>query len=366
MSRDIVLGKIIKNINDICDRIPIEKINIMEICGTHTNAIAKIGIKNVLHNRINLISGPGCPVCVTPESYIDAAIELLRSGVIILTFGDLMRVKGTYTNLLGEKSKGRDIRIIYSVYDVIKIAEENKDKKVVFLGVGFETTTPLIATVIKRSQELKLSNLFFLISLKIMSPIIETVLDRTENIHGVICPGNVAVITGESSFKLIYEKFKVPAAICGFEDKDIISGIWFLVNHISKDISSLESYGFENLYKRYVRTEGNEKARELVNRIFNIMPSVWRGIGLIDNSGLVLNTEYEKFDAVKEFNLQKFFEYKDISETVTSTCLCTQVLLGKIQPDKCKLFGTKCTPKEPCGPCMISSEGACSAYYRYR
>ena len=366
MSREVDLSKVIKNINSLCESIPKSSINIMEVCGTHTNAIAKLGLKELLHKKINLISGPGCPVCVTPENYIDAAIELSRRGVIILTFGDLMRVKGENSNLLLEKSKGRDVRIIYSVYDVIKISEENKDREVVFLGAGFETTTPLIAAVIKSSKDKQLRNISFLISLKTMPPIIEKILEDKANIQGIICQGNVAVITGDSSFRFIYDNYKIPSVICGFEDKDIISGIYVLIKRIKANIELKYGNGFENLYVRYAKSEGNKKAKELIREIFKINYSVWRGIGLIDKSGLEIKIEHSELDAIKKFKLQKFFDYKKIEYPLKGGCLCDQIILGKASPDTCKLFGKECTPRAPYGPCMISSEGACAAYYRYR
>lgn len=363
----IKLKKIIENINFLSKDVPLEEINIMEVCGTHTNLIAKMGIKNVLDKKINLISGPGCPVCVTDEGYIDAAIKLAREGFIIATFGDLMKVNGSETNLLAEKSKGRDIRVIYSVYDVIRMAELDKEKSFVLLAVGFETTAPLIACVVNTVLKLNIKNVLFLTSLKIMPPIIEKILNlKNRDIHGIICPGNVAVITGEKSFSFIYDKYKVPAVICGFEDKDIIGGIHFLISYINKKNNRLCQCGFQNLYKKYVRDNGNERAKMFMEDTFTIDDGIWRGIGLIENSSFVLSEEYKELDAVKRFGLEDYFKHNKKNLCKNNLCRCSDILLGNISPNKCALFGSICTPRSPVGPCMISSEGTCAAYYKVK
>ncbi|QGU96604.1 hydrogenase formation protein HypD [Clostridium bovifaecis] len=368
MINNIKLNTVINRINDISEDLPIKEVNIMEVCGTHTNAIAKFGIKNILSNKINLISGPGCPVCVTNESYIDAAIELSREGIVILTFGDLMRVSGQEGTLLKEKSRGMDIRIIYSVYDVINIAIENKDKTFVFLGVGFETTAPIIAAVIKQAYDLKLHNVCFLSSVKVMPPILKWILSsRERNIHGIICPGNVAVIKGSEGFRFIYDKYKIPSVVCGFDDTDIIASIYFLIKDIREGLMNREQKGFENLYKRCSSDEGNKKARGLIEEVFKEEDALWRGIGLIKASGLGIRGRYHEFDAVNRFKLQKYFslEMTEWGDKVTK-CSCNDILLGNLSPDQCRLFGSICTPVSPCGPCMVSTEGACAAFYRYR
>lgn len=363
----IKLKKIIENINFLSKDVPLEEINIMEVCGTHTNLIAKMGIKNVLDRKINLISGPGCPVCVTDEGYIDAAIKLAREGFIIATFGDLMKVNGSETNLLAEKSKGRDIRVIYSVYDVIKMAELDKEKSFVLLAVGFETTAPLIACAVNNVLKLNIKNVLFLTSLKTMPPIIEKILNlKNRNIHGIICPGNVAVITGEKSFSFIYDKYKVPAVICGFEDKDIIGGIHFLISYINKKNNRLCQCGFQNLYKKYVRDNGNERAKMFMEDTFTIDDGIWRGIGLIENSSFVLSEKYKELDAVKRFGLEDYFKHNKKNLCKNNLCRCSDILLGNISPNKCALFGSICTPRSPVGPCMISSEGTCAAYYKVK
>ncbi|MCY6356237.1 hydrogenase formation protein HypD [Clostridium sp. ZS2-4] len=366
MINDNELKKIIQNINRISEELQLDNINIMEVCGTHTHSIAKYGIKSLVSKKINLISGPGCPVCVTHQSYIDAALDLAERGVIIATFGDLMRVNGKEENLLSEKSKGRDIRIIYSVYDAIDIAVKNKERKVVFLGVGFETTAPIIAAVIKQTHAMGIKNLCFLTSTKTMPPILEKILNMKEKqINGIICPGNVAVINGSESFRFIYEKYQVPAVVCGFEAEDILWGIYSLIKEMKRKQEGIKQKGFENLYRRCVSNSGNKIAKELIREIFKKDDVLWRGIGNIRDSALVIKENYSQLDAVKVFNLYRYFNKKEEYLKEDKGCKCSQVLLGNISPERCSLFRKVCTPRTPCGPCMVSSEGACAAYYKY-
>lgn len=358
------LKKLIYKTNKYAEELSMDNINIMEICGTHTNSIGKYGIKSVISNKINLLSGPGCPVCVTHKFYIDAAIDLAKRGVIIATFGDLLRVNGSFENLLHERGKGKDIRIVYSVYDVINIAKENKDNKVVFLGVGFETTAPLIAYVINETKKKNINNLYFLTSIKIMPPILEKILNKNKRIHGIICPGNVAVIRGANSFRFIYDIYKIPAVICGFEAKDILGGIYFLISEMRKQKNKEQNIGFYNLYKTCVSSFGNNIAKKVIKDVFKLDSVTWRGIGKIEKSALVLKDEYSKYDAKKVFNLYKYFKTEHVLED--NKCKCSKVLLGDISPNECSFFGKVCTPKNPYGPCMVSSEGACAAFYKYK
>lgn len=357
------LQRVIKNINKYAEEI--DNINIMEVCGTHTNSVAKYGIRSVISSKINLLSGPGCPVCVTSEDYIDAAVYLASKDITILTFGDLMKVKGNNSSLSIEKSKGRDIRILYSVNEVTKIAEELYPKNVVFLGVGFETTAPLVASLIKQTYLRKIKNLFFLTSIKIMPPILEKILSiKNKNIHGMIFPGNVAIITGEKNFKFIQEKYEIPSVICGFEGEDILGGIYFLVRDIYRKNKGEGYNGFENLYRKWVSQQGNMVAKELIKDVFKVEDVVWRGIGKVENSALAINDKYSCTDAVKKFNLQDYF-HKNSYIKDNSSCRCTDVLLGNIAPFQCSLFTKICKPENPYGPCMISSEGACASYFKY-
>ncbi|MCY6958052.1 hydrogenase formation protein HypD [Clostridium brassicae] len=355
--------KVIENINKLAENTHQDNINLMEVCGTHTNSIAKSGIKSVISNKIKLLSGPGCPVCVTSEEYIDAAVDLASEGITIITFGDLVRVKGYNCDLLTEKSKGRDVRIIYSVSEIINIAKEIYPKEAVFLAVGFETTAPLIASLVNQTYIGKIKNLSFLTSIKIMPPILEKILNiQNRNIDGIICPGNVAVISGEDSFKFIYEKYKIPSVICGFEAEDILGGIYFLVRNISKKNRGRNEAGFENLYKRLVSPKGNTIAKRLVQEIFKIDDVIWRGIGNVKGSALIIGNKYSKLDAINRFKLKGYFNNHTISR---SECRCGDVLMGNIYPFQCELFKKKCSPENPHGPCMVSQEGTCSTYYKY-
>lgn len=348
-----LIQNLIKEINIMANK----EIKIMEVCGTHTQMISKLGIRSVLSPKIKLLSGPGCPVCVTDEKYIDTAIEMLNNyDVTIATFGDLLRVKGIKNCLLDERSKGKNVSIIHSPLDLIEMAEANKNQKIIFLGVGFETTAPIIALAIKTAFEKELDNLFFLTSLKLMSPILHYILKQPESqIQGLICPGHVASIKGSSYFEFIVDDYNIPAAVCGFESLDILGGIHYLV----KQISNNENRLYKNLYKRCVRPKGNPTANQLMEEVFQVAHGQWRGIGRVDNSFLTINKNYEKFDAEKNFIV------KIESQDRTTKCACSDVLLGNKTPGECQLFNKICSPLSPQGPCMVSTEGACAIAYRY-
>lgn len=350
----ILIQHLIKEINKMAK----EEIKIMEVCGTHTQMISKLGIRSVLSPKIKLLSGPGCPVCVTNESYIDTAIEILNNyAVTIATFGDLLRVKGRKSCLLDEKSKGMNVRIIHSPLDLIEMAEVNKDKKIIFLGVGFETTAPVIALAIKAALEKKLNNLFFLTSIKLMSPILHYILQQPESqIQGLICPGHVASIKGADYFRFIVDDYNIPAAVCGFEALDILGGIHYLVRQISNN----EKRKFKNLYKKCVKPKGNPTANQLMKEVFQVSHGEWRGIGKVENSFLTINKKYEKLDAEKNFIV------KIESQNYKTKCICSDILLGNKTPRECQLFDRGCNPLNAHGPCMVSTEGACAIAYRYR
>ncbi len=337
-------------------RCELQGFSIMEVCGTHTQNISKLGIRELFYPKINLISGPGCPVCVTSEGYIDAAIEILnRKNMILTTFGDLMKVKGSTGNLIDQREKGKKINIVYSPLDAVKIAEENKDSEVVFLAVGFETTAPLIALSIKKAKENNINNFSVLSTLKVMKPVLNKILDdENHKIQGIICPGHVAVIKGADYFRFITEDYNIPAVVSGFKSLDIISAIYFLIKQ--KDVKKKQ---FENLYKTCVTSSGNLFANEIMEEVFFYDQCTWRGIGEISESGLYVNNKYEEFNALKKFNLTIKEENKN------NYCVCGEIILGKKFPHNCKFFGAECTPESPIGPCMVSSEGACSIYYKY-
>lgn len=327
---------------------------VMVVCGTHTMAYSQSGLRGMLSPHITMLSGPGCPVCVTSEGHIDAAIELINKyDVILASFGDMMRVKGSYVCLNDLTDKRKNIVIPYSPLDVLNLAEKNKNKQIVFFAVGFETTAPLIALAVKAAKKQGINNLSFLTSIKLMPPILIRILsDNCNNIDGIICPGHVASVKGANYFRFISEEFDKHAVICGFEALDILAGL----HHISrKGIPK-----FKNLYKTCVNEKGNALANNLMQEVFETDHVMWRGIGLIVNSALVLNDKYSYFNAEKRFNIQI------ADKPVKKECNCKDVLLGNMLPNDCSLFRRVCNPDNPKGPCMVSSEGACSIFYRYK
>lgn len=335
-----------------------EEIRIMEVCGSHSQAISKLGLRTLLPQELKLLSGPGCPVCVTSEDFIDRAIEIQRKyGCTLLTFGDLIRVKGTKSTLLEEKSLGGDIRIIYSPLDALDLAEKNKEKNFIFLAVGFETTAPTIALAIKNARKKSLNNLFFLTALKLMPPVIHQVLKSSEQgLSGIIAPGHVATVMGSDYFRFIAEDYNIPTAVCGFEALDLTAGIYYLVNSISKG----DRNAFENLYKRAVRPQGNQRSKAMLQEVFTAAADSWRGIGLIKDSALSISNDYEDYDAAKAFPVSLR------NKPAPSPCRCGDILMGRKSPRECKSFMVSCTPLNPLGPCMISSEGACAIAYKYK
>lgn len=344
--------KLVEKLNNISN----EKINIMEVCGTHTMAIFRYGIRYILPPNINLISGPGCPVCVTPQSYIDTALTLSEKGdVIIATFGDMMKVPGKKGSLSVKKAEGADIRIVYSPMDCLQMASQNPLKKIVFLSVGFETTAPMAAITIMEAKKSNITNLFFFTAHKIVPPAMEALVqDEDLKIDGFLLPGHVCAITGTKPYQFLSSDYKIPGVVTGFEPIDILQGLNTLVSLIDK-----RNYRIENEYKRIVKTEGNPIALEYINSVFNIVDSSWRGIGIICESGLEFNSKYEDFDALKHFKIN-YEEYDG-----SPGCKCGEILKGKIKPTDCPLFKKLCTPENPIGSCMVSSEGTCAAYYRY-
>ena len=332
------------------------KIKLMEVCGTHTMAIARFGIKKLLPEGVELISGPGCPVCVTSETDIDRAIEICRmNDVIMTTFGDMMRVPGANGSLSEMKAKGHDVRVVYSPLDALSIAKENPKKKVVFMGIGFETTSPTIAATVLRAKEEKIRNFFVLANFKLVFPALQVISESKKlNIDGFICPGHVSVITGSAPYGKIASRYKKPCVIMGFEASDIIKGIKSLIKQIKSHESKVEVE-----YKRAVNKRGNKTAQNVLGTVFKIEDTEWRGLGVIPKSGLKFKDKFKNFDAEKEFKI-KTKKHKKIHG-----CICGEVLQGLKAPRECKLLGTACTPSRPIGPCMVSSEGSCAAYYKY-
>lgn len=350
-----LIKKTLEDINAMAEK----PIRIMEVCGTHTHQIAKLGLRSILNKNLTLVSGPGCPVCVTDTSYLDCIIKLLETeDVTVLTFGDLLRVKGSRFSLEEKKAEGKKVISVYSPEEIIFLAEENKKENFVFAAVGFETTAPLYAQIIKIAERKRLKNLFFITSLKKTEPAIRFILQRKAlRPDGILCPGHVAAITGIKPFLPITNEYKIPAVICGFNIYDLV----YSINILCRQIMKREPLSLVNAYKTCVKDEGNKTALNALNEVFKVSNGVWRAIGSIDNSAFTINNKYEKFDALKKFELKE----SNFKPLCNEKCECGSIILGEKIPSMCKSFGTACTFDHPLGPCMISSEGACAAYYRY-
>ena len=350
-----IARKIIERIRELSGNISGE-IRLMEVCGTHTMAIGKTGMRKLIPEKIDLLSGPGCPVCVTPNSYLSKAIHYSRTkDVIITTFGDMMRIPVSGNSLEREKGKGSSTSIVYSAADSLKIAEENPRKNVIFLAVGFETTAPTVAATIKIASEKKIRNFYILTGHKLIPPALRTLVKDPElEVNGFICPGHVSTIIGKEPYDFIAEDYKLPCVIAGFETLDVIQAVFMLLRQLVEGKAKVEIQ-----YKRAVRVEGNKKALKLMHEVFEISESEWRGLGEIPASGLKLKSEFSSFDAESQFPV----DVPDVQED--TDCICGEVLRGIKKPFDCKLFRTRCSPENPVGACMVSSEGTCAAYFKY-
>ncbi|HMK60317.1 MAG TPA: hydrogenase formation protein HypD [Dissulfurispiraceae bacterium] len=332
-------------------------LNFMEVCGTHTVAIFRHGIRSLLPDGLKLLSGPGCPVCVTSIRDVDTAIAIAcREDVILTTFGDMMRVPGGTKSLMEVKAEGADIRIVYSPLDSLKIARDNPSKKVVFFSAGFETTAPSAAATVSEAERVGIPNFYIYSVHKVVPPALEALLLSDDvRIDGFILPGHVSTIIGTKPYKFIPDRYSIPCAVTGFDANDIFGGIAMLLKQ-TLDRKAL----VEVEYKTVVKEEGNPKAVKFIEEIFEPADSYWRGIGVIQGSGLKLRKSWEHRDAEKVFDLA----IPDASEP--KGCMCGLVLRGIKMPSDCPLFAKACTPDKPVGACMVSSEGSCAAYYRYR
>ncbi|MCR5829843.1 MAG: hydrogenase formation protein HypD [Lachnospiraceae bacterium] len=327
-------------------------IRIMEVCGTHTHDIFKLGIRSILPKNIELISGPGCPVCVTPVGYIDEALMLaLEKKAILCTFGDLIRVPGTKMSLADARRDDADIRMVYSPMDALLLAQQNPDKEVVFLAVGFETTTPITCLSIKHAEKLGVKNYSILTANKTMPNAYMALKDSAD---AFLYPGHVNAITGEAICREMLEKEGVSGVIAGFTAEELMDAIAVII----VGLQSGKPF-FENCYKRVVREDGNVKAMAAIDEVMEAVDTEWRGLGIIPMSGLKLRDRFAAYDARKKFELP------DLKGKPNPACRCGEVLQGKCKPSDCKVFGTGCTPEHPVGACMVSDEGACSAYYQY-
>lgn len=332
-----------------------KKINIMEICGGHTMAIRKNGLHKLVGGNINFISGPGCPVCVTSIDDTDTAIALSKiKGTVVCSFGDLLYVPGTNSTLAKSKAEGADVRIVYSVYDVLNFAREETDKNFIFISLGFETTAPAAALAVLQADEERLDNFYILTLNKTMPYALRAILSNNSRINGLLCPGHVSAVTGINMYKFIADEFGIPCCVSGFEPLDILASIYILTELCEKGRAEVV-----NAYRRVVLDTGNEKAQFVMSKVFEKSDAVWRGIGLIKLSGLRLRPPYDKFEARENFKIDS---PKSKGE---ENCVCAEILRGMKQPKDCPLFSMVCTPLNPKGACMVSSEGTCAAWYRY-
>ncbi|MFT8363730.1 MAG: hydrogenase formation protein HypD [Sporolactobacillus sp.] len=327
----------------------------MEVCGSHTMALAKTGVKLILQGHVRLLSGPGCPVCVTDQKQIDAMIELAESEErIVCTFGDMIRVPGSKRSLQSAKTEGRDIRIVYSPLDAVRIAEENPERQVVFLGVGFETTVPVLAAALQLAFQKRLTNFTMWATTKLVQPVLRTLLaDKQVKINGFLLPGHVSIVLGQHAYQFLVDDFQMPGVISGFESIEMLSAIYQLVQMLDEGRPQIK-----NNYKSVVREYGNKAAQKLMFEFFQPCDEAWRGIGMIPQSGLDICEKYAAFNAKQRFAIE-------VGEPKKTRCRCGDMICGLATPDECVLFGRACTPLHPVGPCMVSTEGACSAHYSY-
>ena len=345
-----------KRLIDRIHRHSTRPIRLMEFCGGHTVSIFKHGIRQLLPANIEMLSGPGCPVCVTAKNDLDKAIALAQlPNVIITSFGDMIRVPGSHASLQQAKAEGSDVRVVYSVQDALYIARDNPDKSVIFIGIGFETTAPTVAAAIWQAEQERIGN-FYLLSLhKLCPPIMKALLDLGEvRLSGIICPGHVSSIIGSYPYQFIPEDYSIACVVSGFEPLDILLCVDMLVAQVET-----EQYKVEIAYRRGVKPEGNKQALKLMDTIFEVGEAYWRGIGVVPSSGLRLNERYHRFDVEANFAINP-----EPSREVKG-CLCGSILRGVSTPLDCQLFGKSCTPEHPVGPCMVSSEGSCATYYHY-
>ena len=332
-------------------------IRLMEVCGTHTVSIFRAGLRQLLPAEVELVSGPGCPVCVTPDGYMDAAIAYAgMEDVIVATFGDMLKVPGSASSLAEAAAQGGDVRIVYSPLDALTIAKENPDNKVVFLAVGFETTAPTAAAAVLTAEREDVGNFFLLSAQKLVPPAIRALLaDEDARIDGFILPGHVAVVTGSDAFSFLPAEYHLPGVVAGFSPMELLRGIYRLVRQVAAGEARIE-----NEYRSVVRPAGNPSAQEMTTCVYETCAAEWRGLGTIPASGLRLRETYRRFDFPAAYPL----EIPSVPSK-KSGCRCGEVLQGKILPKECKLFGTICVPEHAAGPCMVSAEGVCAAWHKY-
>lgn len=329
---------------------------LMEVCGGQTHSILKFGLDQLLPSQVSLIHGPGCPVCVTPLAMIDRAVAIASRGdVVFCSFGDMLRVPGSETDLLKVKANGGDVRIVYSPLDAVKLAREHPEKKVVFFAVGFETTAPANAMAVRRAAAEGLRNFSVLVAHVLVPPALDALLSSDEvTLQGLLAPGHVCAVTGYRSYEPLVERYQVPIVVTGFEPLDLLKGVLATVTQLERD-----EHRVENQYPRVVVREGNLRAIEMLEEVFVVADRAWRGVGEIPMGGYVLAPKYEAFDA------ERVFDVAGLEATEPEECLSGLVLQGRLRPTECPEFGTRCTPEHPLGATMVSTEGACAAYFHY-
>ncbi len=329
---------------------------VMEVCGGQTHNFLKSGLEGLLPKEIDLVHGPGCPVCVTPVGLIDKAIALAaRPEVILCSFGDMLRVPGSRSDLLAAKANGGDVRIVYSPLDALKVAAENPQRKIVFFAIGFETTAPMTAMAASQAKKQGLGNFYLLAAHMLVPPALEAILSSADcRIQGFLAPGHVCTVSGYEVYEPIAEKWRTPIVVTGFEPLDLAQGLFLLISQLEAG-----TWKVENQYRRSVSREGNIPAKDLMNQVFSVCDREWRGLGVIERSGYGLRPEYADLDAEKAFDLEQ------IASAESAECIAGLILRGEKKPTECAAFGSRCTPQHPLGAPMVSSEGACAAYFRF-
>jgi hydrogenase expression/formation protein HypD len=329
-------------------------VNIMEVCGTHTASIFKSGIRSLISPKIRLISGPGCPVCVTPAAYIDRCIDYaMMENHVLITFGDMMKVPGRKGSLSLAKGDGARVELMYSPMEAVEKAKLNPNTTYVIAGVGFETTVPAYALTMEEASRQGVRNIRLLTALKTVMPALKWICENESGIDGFLCPGHVSVIIGSSAYEELAGRYDKPFVVAGFEPEHILAGIYDIVKQLE---SGRKGETVHNLYKNAVKAEGNRKAQEIISRYFEPGAAMWRGLGMIADSGLYLRSEYKNYDAGSK-GLDQDIELPD-------SCRCSDVIVGRINPNECPMFSVACNPTNPYGPCMVSSEGACGIWHR--
>lgn len=340
----------------LVEKAAVNSYTFMEVCGGHTASIHRFGISSLLPENVHLLSGPGCPVCVTGNCFIDKAIAYSKmKNVIIATFGDMLRIPGSGSSLEKEKTGGADIRIVYSGLEALETARANYEKKIIFLGIGFETTAPGTAVTVMEAEKAGINNFYVLSAHKVMPPAMELIIKEGVSLNGFICPGHVAAVTGSSAFNFITKKYNLGCVITGFEPVDILHSIYMLINQVNRKTPETEIQ-----YSRAVTKDGNIIAQRLINEVFMPADEIWRGLGMIPSGGLKLRQEYANRDA------EKMIPVSVPENEDNQLCLCGEILRGIKKPTDCLLFAGMCVPESPVGACMVSDEGACNTYYKYR